>query len=118
MQSTFKLTYVLGIEWTVDKKVFAYGQNLTLFCNIGNCCFFPTGWNKWNSQELIPIYIDVRNLTDANNDKYGGNTNKSGFFLIIRDLKEVDLNTEYSCSYDFNVSKMKRVQKIDAFEGN
>lgn len=118
MQSSFNYTYILGIDWTVDQKVFTYGRNVTLFCNIGNCCFYTAGWNKGNSKKLIPIFIDVRNLTDGSNDKYGGQTNKSGFFLTIRDFQEVDLNTEYSCLYEFNVSKWKILQKNDAFKGN
>ncbi|XP_071147173.1 uncharacterized protein [Mytilus edulis] len=108
--------FITGIDWTVDQKVFTYGRNVTLFCNIGNCCFYRAGWNKGSSKELIPIFIDVTNLKDDSNDKYGGKTNKSGFFLTIRDFQEVDLNTEYSCSYEFNVSKWKIMQKNDAFK--
>lgn len=117
---TIHLHVTKGIDWTVDQKVFTYGQNLTLFCNIGNCCFYPASWDKWDSKELIPIYIDVRDLKDDvdSNDKYGGRVNKSGFFLTIRDLQEVDLNTEYSCSYDFDVSEKKLLQKTDAFKGS
>lgn len=110
----------LGIEWNVDQKVYSYGQNLTLFCNIDNCCHYSAGWEKGNDDDFTSIYIDVRNLTyDVDgNVKYGARTNKSGIFLTINDLKEDDLMIKYSCSYDFTFSERKSMQKTEAFKGN
>lgn len=100
---------ILDLEWNVDQKVSSYGHDLTLFCNVGTCCEYQFLWSIWKSQ-LSPQYIN-----GDKDDKYNVKQNRSGFFLTIRNLREEDLNKEYSCVYNNRPGKRKHLLKSSAF---
>ncbi|XP_071123451.1 uncharacterized protein [Mytilus edulis] len=84
------------LEWTVVKTVTDYGQNVTLFCNVSNCCSQFAGWNKYIPNEKI-IFIDVKTWTPSK--KYDGKVLKDGYTLVIQNLTDEDLNVSYACVY-------------------
>ncbi|CAG2249519.1 unnamed protein product [Mytilus edulis] len=90
-----KTPLILGtayLEWIVDQKVSSYRHDLTLFCNVGTCCEYQFRWSKWKSKsQFSPPYIN-----GDKDYKYDEKQNRSGFFLTIRNLREDDLNIEYS----------------------
>lgn len=93
-----------------------YGDDLSLFCQVDNCCLEEAGWGKWtHKNELVTIFIDMRDIDAAESSKYAGETNMSGFSLVIRNLSREDLNIAYSCTYGFHVSQKKILYGIDAF---
>ena len=85
------------LQWVVTEKVSNYGQSLTLFCSVDNCCNEPAGWSK----ESTAIFIDLKKYPNDPNLKYGGTYNESGFGLIIHNLSETDMNKTYECIYEF-----------------
>lgn len=100
------------------EKVTKYGEDLSLACQVENCCTKSAGWGKWTPKnELITILIDVKDLNVDNISKYDGAIVKTGFSLVIRNLTKDDLNLTYSCTYGFLVSKKKMLLKTDAFHG-
>ena len=68
------------LHWVVSEKVSSYGQNLTLFCSVNDCCNEAAGWNN----ESKTIFIDVKKYPDDPTLPYGRTYNESGFGLIIR----------------------------------
>lgn len=103
------------LAWKVEKKALQYGDDLRLFCQVKNCCQKSAGWGKWTSDDaLITIFIDVKNLHNDGSLKYSGGTNKTGFFLSIRNLTKGDLSISYSCTYGFQVSKKQMLLVEDA----
>lgn len=111
---TLNLThYITGVlEWTVLKKATDYGQNVTLFCNVGYCCPDDAGWDRWTPVQRT-IYIDVK--TGHPNKKYDGKVLKDGYTLIIQNLTKDDLNVSYSCLYGVTFSTRKYLQEEDVF---
>ncbi|VDI83794.1 Hypothetical predicted protein [Mytilus galloprovincialis] len=105
-----------NLTWTVVQKVMKYGEDLSLSCKVENCCLGSAGWGKWTPQnEFITIFIDVKDLNVDNSSKYDGAIDKTGFSLVIRNITRDDLNSTYSCTYGFLVSKKKMLTKTDAF---
>ncbi|CAG2198521.1 unnamed protein product [Mytilus edulis] len=47
-------------DWIVNEKVSGYGEHLTLFCLIDDCCIQEAGWVKFDP-DYETIYLDVRN---------------------------------------------------------
>jgi hypothetical protein len=88
------------LHWVVTEKVSSYGQSLTLFCSVDNCCNKTAGWRN----ESMTIFIDIKKYPDDPNLKYGRTYNESGFGLIIRNLSETDVNKTYECTYEFQIS--------------
>ncbi|XP_063400197.1 obscurin-like [Mytilus trossulus] len=84
------------LEWKVIKTITDYGQNVTLFCNVSNCCPQFAGWNKYTPNETI-ILIDVKTWTPSK--KYDGKVLKDGYTLVIQNLTNEDLNVSYACVY-------------------
>lgn len=83
-----------------------------------NCCTKSAGWGKWTSDDQFnTIFIDVKDFHNDGSLKYGGGTDKKGWFLIIRNITKHDFNISYSCTYGFQVSKKKMLLKKDAFSG-
>ncbi|XP_063408707.1 uncharacterized protein LOC134692187 [Mytilus trossulus] len=104
-----------NLAWKVVKKALQFGDDLHLFCQVKNCCQKSAGWGKWTSDDhLITIFIDVKNLHNDGSLKYSGGTNKTGFFLRIRNITQGDLNISYSCTYGFQVSRKKNLLMEDA----
>ncbi|XP_052083520.1 uncharacterized protein LOC127720810 [Mytilus californianus] len=105
-----------NLTWKVAKKVWKYGEDLSLYCQVENCCLDSSGWIKWTSKnEFSTIFIDVKDLTVAGSSKYNGKINENGFFLVLRNITREDFNVYYSCTYGFHVSKKKILLETDAF---
>jgi hypothetical protein len=49
------LSYSGQLQWVVKEKVTAYGQNLTLFCPVDNCCIEPAGWSVGCKTEIKDV---------------------------------------------------------------
>jgi hypothetical protein len=98
------LFYSGQLQWIVKEKVTDYGQDLTLFCPVGNCCSEPPGWFVGHET----IILDVRTFS---NERYHGTNDTDGFGVVIRNLSEADLNVTYSCIYGFNIVN-KRVSVL------
>jgi hypothetical protein len=69
----------LKLQWVVKEKVNAYGQNLTLFCPVDNCCSEPAGWSVGSKT----IIIDVRTFTHDLKVKYQLAKKKVAFLGLI-----------------------------------
>lgn len=107
-----------NLTWKIEKKAKQYGADIRLSCQVGNCCKKSAGWGKWTSDDQFnTIFIDVKDLHNEESLKYGGGTDETGFFLIIRNITRDDLNIQYSCTYGFLVSKKKMLLEKDAFFG-
>lgn len=107
-----------NFTWKIEKKALQYGADLRLSCQVKNCCKKSAGWGKWTyNGQFDTIFIDVKDFHNEEGLKYGGGTDESGFFLIIRNITKDDLNIPYSCTYGFLVSKKKMLWKKDAFFG-
>jgi hypothetical protein len=91
------LFYSGQLQWIVKEKVTDYGQDLTLFCPVGNCCSEPPGW--FVGPETI--ILDVRTFSNDPKVRYHGTYDTDGFGVVIRNLSEADLNVTYSCIYGF-----------------
>ncbi|CAG2212481.1 unnamed protein product [Mytilus edulis] len=96
------------LEWIVFKKVTGYGQNVTLFCNVSNCCPKLAGWDRWTPSQRT-LYIDVK--TGRPNKKYDGKVLKGGYTLVIQNLTKEDLNVSYSCLYGVTLGERKFYKK-------
>lgn len=102
----------------VAKQVERYGEDLSLFCRVENCCPESAGWIKWTSEnEFSTIFIDVKHLIVNESSKYDGGTNERGFFLDIRKITRQDLNMKYSCTYGFEKSEKQLLLNTDVFFG-
>ncbi|CAC5355479.1 unnamed protein product [Mytilus coruscus] len=99
-------------EWTVIGKATDYGQNVTLFCNVSNCCPKHSGWDRWTPVQRT-LFIDVK--TGRPNKKYEGKVFKDGYTLIIKNLTKHDLNVSYSCLYGATLGKRKYLLEEDIF---
>ncbi|XP_071147577.1 uncharacterized protein [Mytilus edulis] len=107
-----------NLTWRIDKKALKYGEDLRLYCQVEKCCTKSAGWGKWTSDDKFDtIFIDVKYFLNDGSSKYGGGIEKTGWFLIIRNITKNDLNTSYSCTYGFQVSKKKMLLEEDAFFG-
>ncbi|XP_052073100.1 uncharacterized protein LOC127711173 isoform X12 [Mytilus californianus] len=100
------------LEWTVVGKVTEYGQNVTLFCNVPNCCPKDAGWDRWTPEQRT-LFIDVK--TGRPNKKYDGKVEKDGYTLIIQNLTKNDLNVSYSCLYGVTFGESKYLLEEDVF---
>ena len=100
------------LHWVVTEKVSSYGQSLTLFCSVDNCCNKTAGWRN----ESMTIFIDIKKYPDDPNLKYGRTYNESGFGLIIRNLSETDVNKTYECTYGFDRSQHQYLLQEDVFK--
>lgn len=95
-----------------------YGEDLSLYCKVKNCCLESAGWIQWTSEnEFTTIFIDVKDITVAGSSKYNGKINENGFFLVMRNITREDLNVYYSCTYGFQVSEKKILLETDAIFG-
>ncbi|CAC5389203.1 HMCN [Mytilus coruscus] len=103
------------VEWTVEDKVSSFGQNLTLFCAVDDCCSAFSGWVLWNydGRDYRPLAIDLRNFRSS---KYAGDLRKDGFTLVLKHLTETDMNRNYSCTYGSIVSEKKLLVIEEAFK--
>lgn len=107
-----------NLTWRIEKKALKYGEDLRLYCQVEKCCTKSAGWGKWTSDDKFnTIFIDVKDFLNDGSSKYGGGIEKTGWFLIIRNITKNDLNTSYSCTYGFQVSKKKMLLEEDAFSG-
>ncbi|CAG2190241.1 unnamed protein product [Mytilus edulis] len=100
------------LEWTVAGKVTDYGQNVTLFCHVPNCCPKDAGWDRWTPVQQT-LFIDVK--TGHTNKKYDGKAEKDGYTLVIQNLTKEDLNVSYSCLYDVTLGPSKFLLEEDVF---
>ena len=100
------------LQWAVTEKVSRYGQSLTLFCFVDNCCNNKAGW----ASESKTIFIDIQEYSNDPNLKYGATYNESGFGLIIRNLAETDVNKAYECVYGFHISGHQYLLQEDVFK--
>lgn len=104
-------------EWIINEKVSGYGDTLTLFCLIDDCCTKAAGWIKF-APDYTTIYLDVRDSKNNNpTDKYAATTNSTGFSLVIKKLQKEDINIKYSCVYGFKNSRPKVLLQSDAIRG-
>lgn len=72
----------------------------------------------WSSEvDYTTLFIDVKDLDIHADSKYNGKTNKTGIFLVIRNVTRDDLNSTYSCTYGFQVGTKKILLDSDAFIG-
>lgn len=101
-----------ALEWTVVGKVTDYGQNVTLFCHVPNCCPKDAGWDRWTPHQRT-LFIDVK--TGRSNKKYDGKVEKDGYTLIIQNLTKQDLNVSYSCLYGVTLGERKFLLEEDVF---
>lgn len=105
-----------NLTWEVEQKIYQYNEDISLFCQVENCCPEWAGWWKRISKtEITTIFIDVRNQSVDESSKYDGGTKKGGFFLVIRNVTRHDLNMAYVCTYGFQVSKEKMLMETNAF---
>ncbi|CAG2237396.1 TTN [Mytilus edulis] len=100
------------LEWTVIRKAKDYGQNVTLFCNVSNCCPQYSGWDRWTPEQNT-LFIDIK--TGRPNRKYDGMIVSGGYTLIIQNLTKQDLNISYSCVYGGTLGERKLLLEQDAF---
>ncbi|XP_076082213.1 uncharacterized protein LOC143052931 [Mytilus galloprovincialis] len=100
------------LEWTVVEKITEYGQNVTLFCNVLNCCPKYSGWDRWTTVQQT-LFIDVK--TKISNKKYDGKVIKDGYTLVIKNLTKNDLNVSYSCVYGATIGERKILLEEDVF---
>ncbi|VDI74667.1 Hypothetical predicted protein, partial [Mytilus galloprovincialis] len=104
---------ILGVfEWTVTGKVTDFGQNVTLFCHVPNCCPKDAGWDRWTPVQQT-LFIDVK--TGRPNKKYDGKVFKDGYTLVIQNLTKEDLNVSYSCIYDVTFGQSQFLLEEDVF---
>ncbi|CAG2230039.1 unnamed protein product [Mytilus edulis] len=62
-------------DWIVNERVSGYGEHLTLFCLIDDCCTQEAGWVKYDP-DYETIYLDVRNSKYyTSTEKYAATTN-------------------------------------------
>lgn len=92
------------MEWTAIGNVTDYGQNVTLFCNVSNCCAEGSGWIRWTSENQT-LFIDVK--TGGTNTGFDRKVLKDGYTLVIQNLTKQDLNVSYSCVYGVTLSERK-----------
>ncbi|CAC5416068.1 unnamed protein product [Mytilus coruscus] len=112
-ESLFFLDKTTGVlEWRVIGKVTDYGQNVTLFCNVSNCCPDGSGWVRWTPEQHT-LFIDVK--TEGPNKHYDGNVLKDGYTLIIQNLTKQDLNVSYSCVYGVTLGERQFLLEEDVF---
>ncbi|VDI62491.1 Hypothetical predicted protein [Mytilus galloprovincialis] len=97
----------------VVAKVTEYGQNVTLFCNVSNCCPQYCGWDRWTPKQET-LFIDIK--TGQPNAKYDGQVFKDGYTLIIQNLTKQDLNVSYSCLYGATFGERKFLLEEDVFK--
>ncbi|CAG2230324.1 unnamed protein product [Mytilus edulis] len=100
------------LEWTVIRKVTDYGQNVTLFCNVSNCCPQASGWDRYSSEQRT-LFIDLK--TGRPNRKYDGKVTGDGYTLIIQNLTKSDLNVSYACVYGVTIGEIKYLLEEDVF---
>ncbi|VDI69319.1 Hypothetical predicted protein, partial [Mytilus galloprovincialis] len=100
------------LDWTVVGKVTDYGQNVTLFCNVSNCCPKLSGWDMWTPEQRT-LFIDVKTARPTR--KYEGKALKDGYTLIIKNLTKTDLNVSYACLYDITLGERKLLLEKDVF---
>ncbi|VDI10685.1 Hypothetical predicted protein [Mytilus galloprovincialis] len=112
LQETLFYTVSGVLEWTVVRKVTDYGQNVTLFCNVSNCCPKYSGWDMWTPKQRT-LFIDVK--TGRGNKKYDGKVTKDGYTLVIQNLTKQDLNVSYSCLYGVTFGERKLLLEEDVF---
>ncbi|CAC5421194.1 ITGB1 [Mytilus coruscus] len=104
-------------DWIVNERVSGYGDNLTLFCLIDDCCTKAAGWIKFDP-DYKTIYLDVQNSkNNTSKDKYAATTNNTGFSLVIKNIQKEDINIKYLCLYGFEKSRQKVLRQSDAFKG-
>ncbi|XP_052060944.1 titin-like isoform X2 [Mytilus californianus] len=103
------------VEWMVEDKVLSFGQNLTLFCAVDDCCSEFPGWVLWNydGKDYRTIVIDLRSFKSS---KYAGDLRKNGFTLVLKHLTETDMNRNYSCTYGSIVGEKKLLVIEEAFK--
>ncbi|XP_076076439.1 uncharacterized protein LOC143047284 [Mytilus galloprovincialis] len=102
-------------DWIVNERVSGYGEHLTLFCLIDDCCTQEAGWVKYDP-DYETIYLDVRNSKYyTSTDKYAATTNSTGFSLTIKNIQKEDINIEYACVYGFDKSRKKVLLQSDVF---
>lgn len=102
------------LDWTIQNKISVYGQDLTLICNVPDCCSKEAGWEAW-TQKLRTIFIDIRDLSFTSNSKYTGDVYNFGYSLVIRNVSMEDVNIMYSCVYGDERSDKKMLIEKDIF---
>ncbi|CAG2197225.1 unnamed protein product [Mytilus edulis] len=113
VETIIKKPNISGVlVWTVFGKVTEYGQNVTLFCNVSNCCPNYAGWDRWTPVQQT-LFIDVK--TGQANAKYDGKALQNGYTLVIQNLSKTDLNVSYSCVYGAILGQRKFLLEEDVF---
>ncbi|XP_076116608.1 uncharacterized protein LOC143084077 [Mytilus galloprovincialis] len=102
-----------NLEWKVLKKITEYGQNVTLVCNVSNCCPKTTGWDKYTPQQRT-IIIDLKTWRPTT--KYDGHILTDGYTLVIQNLTKQDLNISYSCVYGSSLGDKKYLLEENVFD--
>lgn len=106
-----------SLDWTVNKKIYSFGEEVSLLCLVDNCCKQPAGWTKeYFKYHTETIFVDVKDVKFNPLSKYDGRLGHNGFYLIIRNVSEEDLKLSYSCSYGFNTSTSKVLQEMVVFK--
>ncbi|VDI21992.1 Hypothetical predicted protein [Mytilus galloprovincialis] len=105
------------LDWVVNERVSGYGDNVTLFCLVDDCCKKVSGWIKFDP-DYKTIFLDVRDFKHKTSkiDKYAATTNRTGFGLVIKNVRQDDFNIKYLCSYGFKKSSQKVLSKSDVFK--
>ncbi|CAC5414037.1 unnamed protein product [Mytilus coruscus] len=101
------------LEWKVLEKITDYGQNVTLFCNVSNCCPKHAGWDRYTPAQRT-IFIDVK--TGSPTKKYDGKVLTDGYTLVIQNLTKQDLNVLYSCVYDSTLGDQQYLLEENVFD--
>ncbi|CAG2197200.1 CERK [Mytilus edulis] len=105
------------LDWVVNERVSGYGDNVTLFCLVDDCCKKVSGWIKFDP-DYKTIFLDVQDFKHktSKKDKYAATTNRTGFGLVIKNVRQDDFNIKYLCSYGFKKSSQKVLSKSDVFK--
>ncbi|XP_076111997.1 uncharacterized protein LOC143080157 [Mytilus galloprovincialis] len=104
------------VEWKIEKKISAYGEDLKLLCIADNYSIDGMKIKMWEGgpkQKMLalngaPDQEDVM--------KYKMSMRQDGFDLVINDVSKPDLNVTYQCAYGFKKSGKVILKIEDAFE--
>lgn len=111
-------TVYCTLDWVVEKKIEKFGEEAALFCQVDECCSEQAGWTKeYHEYYYNTIFVDVKNIMYNPKSKYDGRVGHNGFYLFVRNVSEEDLKLSYSCSYGFERSDPKILQKSMVFSG-
>ncbi|XP_063418914.1 uncharacterized protein LOC134701712 [Mytilus trossulus] len=113
---SFIVCAIAKVEWKIEQKISAYGEDLRLLCIADNYAFDGGKIKRWEGgpkQKMLtlngaPDQEDVM--------KYKMSMLENGFDLVINNVTKADLNVTYDCTYGFNTSGKVVLKIEDAFE--